>query len=63
MRCSQWKAQAYHVWSAVAEPHGLRGAHALRAAYACECYRPLTGAAAPAVAGRLKAGRPPKLPG
>ncbi len=52
MSFSQWKAHAYHVWSSVAGQHGLHGFHELRAAYACERYRQLTGAAAPAVAGR-----------
>ena len=52
MNFSQWKAHAYHAWSSVAGQHGLRGFHDLRAAHACERYRRLTGAAAPAVAGQ-----------
>ena len=52
MNFSQWKAHAYHAWSSVAGQHALRGFHDLRAAYACERYRQLTGAVAPVVAGQ-----------
>jgi len=52
---TQWRDHAYHVWSGVAQDHGLRGFHDLRAAYACERYAQLTGYPAPVVAGERKA--------
>lgn len=53
----QWNSHVHHVWAAVRDEHGLKKIHDLRAAYACERYRQLTGSAAPVVAGRLLADR------
>jgi len=53
----QWKSHVHHVWAAVRDDHGLKKIHDLRAAYACERYRQLTGSAAPVIAGRLHAHR------
>ena len=53
----QWNSHIHHVWASVREDHGLKKIHDLRAAYACERYRQLTGSAAPAVAGRRIADR------
>jgi hypothetical protein len=47
----QWRDHAYHVWQRASSSHALRGFHDLRAAYACERYREITGCAAPVVAG------------
>jgi hypothetical protein len=49
----QWNSKVHHVWAAVRDDYGLKKIHDLRAAYACERYRQLTGSAAPVVAGRL----------
>ena len=48
----QWNSHVHHVWAAARDDHGLKKIHDLRAAYACERYRQLTGSAAPVVAGR-----------
>ena len=48
----QWNTRVHHVWAKVREDYGLTKIHELRAAYACERYRQLTGSAAPVVAGR-----------
>ena len=48
----QWNTRVHHVWVAVRDDYGLAKIHDLRAAYACERYRQLTGSAAPVVAGR-----------
>ena len=53
----QWNSKVHHVWAAVRNDHGLKKIHDLRAAYACERYRQLTGSAAPVVAGRRIADR------
>lgn len=53
----QWNSHVHHVWVAVRDDHGLKKIHDLRAAYACERYRQLTGSAAPVIAGRLHAPR------
>tara|TARA_R110002049_G_scaffold94732_2_gene232956 strand:+ start:2967 stop:3917 length:951 start_codon:yes stop_codon:yes gene_type:complete len=53
----QWNSHVHHVWAAVRDDHGLKKIHDLRAAYACERYRQLTGSAAPVIAGRLCADR------
>jgi hypothetical protein len=53
----QWRDHAYHVWQRVASLHSLRGFHDLRAAYACERYREITGCAAPVVAGHRDASK------
>lgn len=47
----EWRNRAYATWQAVSEAHALSGFHDLRAAYACERYRSLTGQPAPVVAG------------
>jgi hypothetical protein len=57
MSFRQWRNHAYGVWQTVAQAHGLAGFHSLRAAYACERYRRLTGSPAPAVAGQRRASR------
>ena len=49
----QWYTHVHHVWAAVRDDYGLKKIHDLRAAYACDRYRQLTGSAAPVVAGRL----------
>lgn len=46
----QWRNHAYAVWRRAAGPAGIRGFHVLRAAYACERYRQLTGCPAPVMA-------------
>ena len=48
----QWFDHAQRVWASVRGDYGLERIHDLRAAYACERYRRLTGSAAPVVAGR-----------
>ena len=48
----QWYSHAHRVWASVRDDHGLKKIHDLRAAYACERYRQLTGSAAPVFAGR-----------
>ena len=53
----QWNSHVHHVWAAVRNNHGLKKIHDLRAAYACERYRQLTGSAAPVVTGRLPVDR------
>ena len=53
----QWRDHAYHVWRHVASEHALRGFHDLRAAYACERYRDITGSVAPVVAGQRSASK------
>lgn len=53
----EWRDHAYHVWRGVRSEHELRGFHDLRAAYACERYREITGCAAPAVAGHRAASK------
>jgi site-specific recombinase XerC len=53
----QWNTRVHHVWAAVRQNYGLGKLHDLRAAYACERYRALTGSSAPAVAGRRHADR------
>jgi hypothetical protein len=49
----QWNSHVHHVWAAVRDEYGLKKIHDLRAAYACERYKQLTGSAAPVIAGRL----------
>ena len=49
----QWYSHIHHVWASVRDDYGLKKIHDLRAAYACERYRQLTGSAAPVIAGRL----------
>jgi hypothetical protein len=49
----QWYSHVHHVWAAVRNDFDLKKIHDLRAAYACERYRQLTGSVAPVVAGRL----------
>ena len=53
----QWREHAYHVWQGAASSHSLRGFHDLRAAYACERYREITGCAAPAATGHRDASK------
>ncbi len=47
----QWNSKVHHVWAAVRDDYGLKKIHDLRAAYACDRYRQLTGSAAPVLAG------------
>jgi hypothetical protein len=49
----QWYSHVHHVWAAVRDDFGLKKIHDLRAAYACDRFRQLTGSAAPVIAGRL----------
>ncbi len=53
----QWNTRVHHVWAGVRDDYGLTKIHDLRAAFACERYRQLTGSAAPVVAGRQTANR------
>jgi hypothetical protein len=53
----QWNSKVHHVWAAVRDDYGLKKIHDLRAAYACDRYKQLTGSAAPVVAGRRIADR------
>lgn len=53
----QWNTKVHHVWASVRDDYGLKKIHDLRAAYACDRYRQLTGSVAPVIAGRLCAGR------
>jgi hypothetical protein len=53
----QWNSHVHHVWASVRDDYGLKKIHDLRAAYACERYKLLTGSAAPVIAGRLCADR------
>ena len=53
----QWNTRVHHVWAAVRDDFGLMKLHDLRAAYACERYRSITGSVAPVVAGRRVADR------
>jgi hypothetical protein len=48
----QWNTRVHHVWAAVRDDFSLKKLHDLRAAYACERYRTLTGSAAPVIEGR-----------
>lgn len=48
----QWYSHVHHVWASVRDDYGLKKIHDLRAAYACERYRQLTGSVAPVIAGR-----------
>jgi len=49
----QWNSHVHYVWAGVRDDYGLKKIHDLRAAYACERYKRLTGSAAPVIAGRL----------
>jgi hypothetical protein len=53
----QWNTRVHHVWAAVRDEFSLKKLHDLRAAYACERYRSITGTVAPVVVGRRMAGR------
>jgi hypothetical protein len=53
----QWNTRVHHVWAAVRDDYGLKKIHDLRAAYACDRYRQLTGSAAPVIAGRQTVNR------
>lgn len=53
----QWNTRVHHVWAAVRDDFSLKKLHDLRAAYACDRYRALTGSAAPVVVGRRLADR------
>ncbi len=53
----QWYSHVHHVWAAVRDDYGLKKIHDLRAAYACDRYKQLTGSAAPVIAGRQIADR------
>jgi len=53
----QWNTRVHHVWARVRDDYNLRKLHDLRAAYACERYRTLTGFVAPVIAGRRIADR------
>jgi hypothetical protein len=49
----QWYSHIHHVWASVRDDYGLKKIHDLRAAYACDRFRQLTGSAAPVIAGRV----------
>ncbi|MCH9693248.1 MAG: integrase domain-containing protein [Gammaproteobacteria bacterium] len=49
----QWYSHIHHVWASVRDDYDLKKIHDLRAAYACDRYKQLTGSAAPVIAGRL----------
>jgi hypothetical protein len=53
----QWYSHVHHVWAAVRNVYGLKKIHDLRAAYACDRYRQLTGSVAPVIAGKRIADR------
>ena len=53
----QWNTRVHHIWAAVRDDYSLKKLHDLRAAYACERYRGITGSVAPVVAGRRLADR------
>lgn len=53
----QWNTRVHHVWAAIRDDFSLKKLHDLRAAYACERYRTLTGSVAPVIAGRRIVGR------
>ena len=53
----QWNSHVHHVWASVRDDYGLKKIHDLRAAYACERYRQLTGSVAPVIAGKPHADR------
>lgn len=52
----QWNTRVHHVWAAIRDDFDLKKLHDLRAAYACQRYRVLTGSVAPVIAGRRLAG-------
>ncbi len=54
MAYAQWRNHAYSQWRPMAKSLGIKGFHELRAAYACERYRHITGYPAPVMTG----GRP-----
>ena len=45
-------SKVHHVWATVRDDYGLKKIHDLRAAYACDRYKQLTGSVAPVIAGR-----------
>lgn len=45
----QWNTRVHHVWAAARDDFSLEKLHDLRAAYACERYRTLTGSVAPVI--------------
>ena len=53
----QWNTRVHHVWAAIRDDFNLKKLHDLRAAYACERYRTLTGSVAPVIANGRIAGR------
>lgn len=53
----QWYSHIHHVWASVRDDLGLKKIHDLRAAYACDRYKQLTGSVAPVMAGRQLADR------
>lgn len=50
----QWRDLAYNAWRKAATSTGLKGFHALRAAYACERYQQLTGHPPPVMTGNRR---------
>ena len=48
----RWYQRMQRAWTKARGPYGLGKTHDLRAAYACERYKQLTGSAAPVIAGR-----------
>ena len=48
----QWYSHVHHVWAGVRDDYGLKKIHDLRAAYACERYKQLTGSVPPVIVGR-----------
>lgn len=52
---TQWRNHAYYEWSKANKDTDINGFHDMRAAYACERYRDITGSPAPVVAGKRQA--------
>ena len=48
----QWRNHAYSQWRLATQDTNLKGFHDLRAAYACDRYRQITGANAPVIEGK-----------
>jgi hypothetical protein len=53
----QWYSHIHRVWASVRGDFGLKKIHDLRAAYACDRYKQMTGSVAPVIAGRQLADR------
>ena len=53
----QWRDHAYNQWHSATKNTAINGFHDMRAAYACERYRAITGHPAPVFAGERQAGK------